>query len=128
MNKKLLLMCLVGLMSAIPTYAACNGGTQVTGTSGTFCKSNVKLNWWSASAWCKANGLRLATVYEVCPSWDGTEGGECSEMSNYNDGYAWTATAFGSTHAFRLNPGGVVSNQCRTGDYCRTPDGYAFCR
>ena len=125
MNKKLLLMCLVGLMSAIPTYAACNGGTQVTGTSGTFCKSNVKMNWWSAAAWCKANGRRLATMYEICPSWNGNINVVCSELKGQGNGYIWTATASSREYVFTLilSTGEVTNYDARD-----SHNSYAFCR
>ena len=82
MKKKLLLVCIIGLLSITSAYAKCDGGTEITNTAGTtFCKSNVLMNWWSASAWCRANGLHLATMYEMCPSWDGNGGpGKCSEL------------------------------------------------
>ena len=125
--KKLLLASIIGLMSITSSYAACNGGTEVTNTAGTtFCKSNVALNWWSAAAWCKANGLQLATMYEMCPSWDGNEGsGKCPELNGKGDGYAWSATARGSESAFHVSlSNGYVNNT--TG--FRHIDNSAFCR
>ena len=130
MNKKLFILSLIGLISATSAYAACNGGTEVTNTAGTtFCKSNVTMNWWSAAAWCKENGLHLATMYEMCPTWDGNEGGgKCPELNGKGSGYAWSATASGSGRAFIV----VLSNGY-VGDYDRTTtrdyyDYIAFCR
>ena len=83
MKKKLLLACLVGFLSVASAYAGCDGGTEITNTAGTtFCKSNEIMNWWSAAAWCKANKMQLATMYEMCPSWDGNTGSnKCPELN-----------------------------------------------
>ena len=111
-------------MSITPSYAACNGGTEVTNTAGTtFCKSNVGMNWWSAYAWCRANGRTLATMYEMCPSWDGNTGsGKCPEL-NGNSDYAWSATASGSEYAFYINLStgyvNAISRNSTTAALCR---------
>ena len=130
MTKKLFILTLIGLISATSAYAACNGGTEVTNTAGTtFCKSNVNMNWWSAAAWCKENDLQLATMYEMCPTWDGNEGGgKCPELNGKGRDYAWSATASGSGRAFT-----VALSDGYVGDYDRTTtrDYYnwvAFCR
>ena len=94
MKKKILLACLVALMSTTPVYSyegECKGGTIVAG----FCISNVTMNWWSAQAWCQVNGSRLATIYEMCPNWDGN-GGYCLELKGTGSRNAWSATAIGS--------------------------------
>lgn len=128
MKKKLFLMCLVGLLSVSSAYAACEGGTEVTNTVGTtFCKSKVGMNWWSAAAWCRANGMSLATMYEMCPSWDGNTGvGKCPELSG-NGGYAWSATAKESERAFRVyfldKEVSTFDKRNSSADY-----NYAFCR
>ena len=130
MKKKLLLACLVGLLSMTSAYAKCDGGTEVTNSVGTrFCMGNVDLNWWSAFAWCKANSRTLATIYEMCPSWDGTTGTTCSEINNLTSGYtsAWTATVSGSANAYIVSlKGGSVHTDNR--DENRTAGRVAFCR
>ena len=126
MNKKLFILSLIGLISATSAYAACNGGTEVTNTAGTtFCKSNVKMNWWSAAAWCKENGLHLATMYEMCPSWDGNTGsGKCPELKGNGLGEVWSATANGSEYAFYVSlSDGDVDRKGRDNRLF-----YAFCR
>ena len=127
--KKILLASIIGLMSITSSYAACNGGIEISNTAGTtFCKSNVPMNWWSAAAWCKANSLRLATMYEMCPNWDGSTGvGKCTEIdigdSAYGD-WTWSATASGNEYAFYVDPNsGTVKND----DY-RDRKNYAICR
>ena len=134
MKKKLFLMCLIGLLSITSAYAKCDGGREVKNSVGTtFCLSNVDMNWWSAAAWCRANGLHLATMYEMCPSWDGNQGyGKCSELNGAIDHqftWAWSATANGSAYAFTVNLSSAWV-MAATHDYNRTSDGYnyAFCR
>ena len=129
MKKKLFLMCLVGLLSVSSAYAACEGGIEVTNTVGTtFCKSNVTMNWWSAFAWCRANGMSLATMYEMCPSWNGIgDAASCPELrlAPPNSPSVWSATTDGSTYAFAvgLSTGWVYDEKSRN----RT-DFFAFCR
>ena len=108
MSRKLFLMCLISALSITSAYAKCDGGEEVTNTAGTtFCKSNVTMNWWSAAAWCKANGMQLASMYELCPSWDGNSGVDCLELRGTAEGGAWSSTASDEEHAFafRLSDG-----------------------
>ena len=99
--KKILLATVIALVTATPVMAACEGGTEVKG----FCISDITLNWWSAANWCKANGRRLATMYEVCPGWDEKVGtGKCPVITSSIGPYAWTATANNSNYAFFIDP------------------------
>ena len=130
MKKKILLACLVTVISTPSAYSytgACNGGTIIENTAGTtFCKSNVQMNWWSAQAWCQVNGSRLATIYEMCPSWDGNTGSDkCPELKGKGDGYLWSATATDIYYAFYvLLSNGEVRYNVRS-----VKDDYsAFCR
>ncbi len=106
--KKILLTAAMAIAMSTPAMAACEGGTESNG----FCISNINLNWWSASNWCKANGRHLATMYEVCPDWDGLTGtGKCPVIASSISEYAWTATASGSVKAFFVHPkSGYVNN------------------
>ena len=101
MKKLFLTICLTAMLST-PAMSACDGGTEYTVDGDTFCISNIGLNWWSAANWCKANGMRLATIYEVCPDWNGGTGnGSCGrEIGSSNGGYGWTATVSGNSNAF----------------------------
>ena len=131
MTKKLFFICLIGLLSINSAYAACDGGTVIMASSGTFCKSNVDMNWWSAAVWCKTNGMHLATMYEMCPSWDGNIGsGKCPELSASGDGGVWSATANESELAFCVDlPNGKVRgtsyNKASVG---RNHNNLAFCK
>jgi len=130
MSKKLFLICLIGLIFVSSANAACEGGSQITTASGTFCRSNVTMNWWSASAWCKENGLHLATMYEMCPSWDGTEGNnKCPELNGVDSAIVWSATASGENNAFTIELSkGYVDTDYYAGGNHRQYDFNAFCK
>ena len=119
--KKILLATIVAAFMATSAHAACEGGTL--SDDGQFCISNITLNWWSASNWCKANGRHLATVYEVCPDWDGNKGsGKCPVIASSISGYAWTATA-SDIYAFGVDPSnGYLNDPNRSSAY------YALCK
>ena len=103
MKKKLLFTCLIGLLFSTSAYAKCDGGTEV----GSFCLSNVTLNWWSASSWCKANEREMATIYDLCPNWDGNEGSnKCPELNGKGSNIVWSATVSSDDAAFTV----VLSN------------------
>ena len=104
MSKKLFILTLIGLISATSAYAKCDGGTEITNSIGTtFCQSHVSLNWWSAASWCKANGMHLASMYEMCPSWDGTEGdNKCPELRGRCESFAISSTAYSSDRLCRV--------------------------
>ena len=124
--KKILFASLIGVISITSAYAKCDGGTEVTNTAGTtFCKSNRDINWWSAAAWCKENGLHLATMYEMCPNWNGNTGsGKCPELKGIAAAsFVWSATASGSNNAFGVH---IMEGSVTT--YERTTPLYAFCR
>ena len=122
--KKLFLTAVMAIVMATPVHAACEGGTEYTVDGNTFCISNIKLNWWSAANWCKANGRHLATMYEVCPDWDGNTGsGKCSWITSSIDEDVMTATANRDNSVFGIVPskGGVYS-------YFRDYTYRVFCR
>lgn len=74
--------------------ATCEGGTLATGENGhEYCQSNNYMNWWSAYTWCEANGRHMASIYEICPEWDGSTGEYKCANYNGNFSYCWTSTA-----------------------------------
>lgn len=118
--KKILLATIVAAFMATSAHAACEGGTESNG----FCISNIGLNWWSAANWCKANGMHLVTIYEVCPDWDGNMGSEkCSVIDSSISSYLWTATARGDNDAFYVRP-----SDNRVGSYYRNETYCALCK
>ncbi len=101
----------------------CESGKLVTGNNGpVYCQSNNAMNWWSAYTWCEAQGRHLATMYELCPVWDGSIGSDrCANTNDGFDGSGWTKTAFQQNYAFTVFPSGEVSTVGR--NYGR----YAYC-
>ena len=101
----------------------CESGKLVTGNNGhAYCQSKYQMNWWSAYAWCEAQGRHLASMYELCPDWDGSKGGDkCANTKDGFDGLGWTKTAFQQNYAFTVYPSGTVDADGRT--YGR----FAFC-
>ena len=100
----ILLALLMGFSS--PTWA-CTNGYEFTGyynNQTTYCVSTVTMNWWSAFAWCQAQGYHLATFEETCPSatslsvGDGWNSGYCGDISRGHNNYkvdgAWIARAW----------------------------------
>lgn len=65
--KRILLLGLAITLLSIPAHAECNGGKTFTTrqNSLTLCVSNASMNWWSAFAWCKSNGMHLATFQDA---------------------------------------------------------------
>lgn len=132
--KKILLLACAGVLCFSQVNAAnCEAGTEVTGKNGhVYCQSNKYMNWWSAGAWCEAQGRHLATMEEMCPdtgkglnnAWDGSTGtGKCANLIGVGDGYAWSSLASGSSKVFHvlLDNGSVDNNRNRSGS------GTAFC-
>ena len=111
-------LMILGLMVG-QAQAACDGGTWVTSNTTatrsecslkngavcngkTFCRSNArKLNWWSAMAWCKKNGMQLASLESLCPETD--IGVQC-ENGWGRWGATWTRTTTSSTTAIMVHP------------------------
>ena len=126
MKIKLLTLAVIAAIAfniAQAQAATCEGGKLVTGNNGhEYCQSKYQMNWWSAYAWCEAQGRHLASMYELCPDWDGSKGGDkCANANDGFDGSGWTKTAFQQNYAFTVYPSGTVDADGRT--YKR----FAFC-
>ena len=65
--KKSAIILALALISATPALSCTNGYEFHGSHSGTYCISDIEMNWWSAFAWCQAQGYRLATFEEACP-------------------------------------------------------------
>lgn len=61
--KKILLLTFTILMTSNIAWAC--GGIALKGK---YCLSKHRMNWYSASAWCQAQGMNLVDVKEVCGS------------------------------------------------------------
>jgi hypothetical protein len=118
MMKKILLTIAIVMISNVAL--AC-GGITFQGKSGaSYCLSKHTMNWYSASAWCQAQGMNLINMNTVC----GTISGGCSELQLSSDekskitssggtlGYAWTNTSShnngGYAYAVKLDTGGII--------------------
>ena len=66
----------------VSTVANACGGITFKGNSGTdYCLSKHTMNWYSAYAWCDAQGMKLIDLGPVC----GRNFGTCSELKLSND-------------------------------------------
>lgn len=65
--KKLILLTF-GILMTSNMALAC-GGVTIKGKSGSsYCLSEQEMNWYSASAWCQAQGMDLIDAKAVCGS------------------------------------------------------------
>ena len=130
MKTKLLTLAIIAVIALNVSgalAATCEGGTLQTGENGhVYCQSNNQMNWWSAYTWCEAQGRHLASMYEVCPTWDGSTGGGkiCNLNSFPDNGYNWSSTALESNYAFAFTKSSIANlgslNASRSGSsYCR---------
>ena len=117
MKKKLLLVSLIGVSIVSSAYGACENGIS----AGSFCIGPKPINWWSAFSWCKANNMELASMYDICPEWDGNTGSEKCPILNAqlasSGACVWTTTVSGENEVFRVHSwNGEVSSWSRNGD------------
>lgn len=123
MRKKLIFVGCILMISAMAfaedtttTQTCANGaGTVITGaiTGNKYCKSNSRMTWWNAYAWCDGQGRKLFPLDEcrcsgtidckkICPEltvghsniwvWTGTPGdASCSYVAELGQGnYSYT--------------------------------------
>ena len=91
--------------------AACDGGTEFTGKNGkTFCVSDVSVHWWGAFAWCESQGMKLASMDDICyiseeERWlGGSASGSCPNVVSMGPNkWAWSSLGSGTTNAYRVN-------------------------
>ena len=88
----------------IETLCTKVGGTIVSATSGTFCRSSGTMTAPDVNNWCIANGMTFPTMYELCPAWDGNSGlGKCPELRGSGSGNVWTASVSTTNYAFNVS-------------------------
>ena len=117
MRKILISTCAILMISV--TANACSGIT-IKGNSGTsYCLSKQTMNWYSAYAWCQAQGMKLIDLGPVC----GRNSGTCSELSLSSDqkthitdnggrvAWIWINKSISSDRAFNVNLGSGALNQ-----------------
>ena len=107
-------------------------GTKVVGVDGhSYCRSNIKMNWWSAFAWCEGIGKTLVSL-EDCNGIDGSVPASdvaCPNFDHKGSGDVWTSSVPRNDGAYRitLSSGAVVS--CTPSVGCgRHSTTYALCK
>ena len=115
----LLGLAVTGSAQAAATPCANGAGTVFNGADGatTYCKSNIKMNWWSAFAWCEGAGMELVSL-EDCSGASGTYNGagtaNCPNFTGGSSDSVWTAsvpTDAGFAYAVNLSSGAVNSSR-----------------
>ena len=111
------LMCVFAVTSVMAAEPTCNGGSTITANNGTtFCKSDNKMNWWSAFTWCESQGRTLANFSSMCPGVSQAPEnttGDCPNLQGLAErGWVWSSLADGSKNAFvvSLSSGAVGSD------------------
>jgi len=84
--------CFIGV-SAMADSCADGAGFVVQGTDGTeYCASLHTMNWWSAFAWCDAQGKKLFDPNEECHGRGNiVRNLPCPNVVGYG-GYLWTSS------------------------------------
>ncbi len=102
----------------------CEGGSLQTGENGyVYCLSNKTMNWWSAYTWCQAQGMKLASAYDLCPTWSGALGdNKCDTKISSAHRILWTSTAKENNEAIAY-----YGNVGDMKNYPRTRGWYAAC-
>ena len=117
----------------ISNAALACGGITIHGNSGkSYCLSKFSMNWYTAYAWCKDQGMNLIEVDTVC----GVSSGTCSELKLSSDeqskitsaggavGNVWTNTSSTYSNALKVKlTGGTIE-----GSYPRTFNCDALCQ
>ena len=99
--------------------ATCVGGNLATGNNGhEYCQSNREMNWWSAYSWCEAQGMKLASAYDLCPTWDGAfEDYRCGTTNGITP-TVWTSTPHVNNEAMHFSDNrGRMNHTYRTSNY-----------
>ena len=136
MNKILISIIAVFMMSnavvADDTTCANGAGVVITGavTEHKYCKSNQKMNWWNAMAWCDGQDRRLFDISD-CACSDITADcskNKCPELNDvYSAQWVWTARPRGETGAHYAD----IKYGAFTGDtstqLVRSSSQYALC-
>ena len=114
MRKILLFICGIMMISSVAmaeetTVCANGSGEIVKGNNGTlYCKSKLKMNWWTALGWCQAIGKTpihypsdCRCVGERCP----TEMVGCPNFKGVftTPTYAWTSMPQGNSEALGID-------------------------
>lgn len=109
MKKTIFLVCAILMM---PVVANACGGTIIKGQ---YCLSDEQMNWYSAYAWCQAQGMQLVDVEIVCGSLSDCPALKISEdeinqllpddYTGIREVWGWTNTSVNSKQAYRIRLG-----------------------
>lgn len=105
----------------------CAGVFETNGIS--FCMSTDWMSRAKALTWCSDNGMTLASMNDICPSWDGTYGfDKCPKLAESDSGfYTWVWTSNNCSNnvvSMHLGSGYV---ECAP-DYDGENGAHAFCK
>ena len=125
--KKLFLLTFAILMTS--NIALACGGIALKGK---YCLSKHKMNWYSASAWCQAQGMNLVNVKEVCGSLTSActalqLSSEEKDMITAAGGKvdaAWTNTSKSDKNTYII----YLSSPNLDGNWGRLSSAYALCQ
>lgn len=81
-------------VSTTPEMCSNGTGTIVIGavTGHKYCKSNQRMNWWNAYAWCDAQGRQLFNMDSCMCSGITNCQGVCLELMAVGSGWIWSST------------------------------------
>ena len=134
MRQLLILTC--GLLMISSVANACEGIT----IKGKYCLSEHTMNWYSAYAWCEAQGLNMIDLNSVCGvgGWStcsaliltADEQSEAGTNSTFINGINWVWSKDSHTASkpwsVQLVTGGISSDRSSHGE--RTVKGRALCK
>ncbi len=127
-NYLILFLILLSVSAHAKVTGGCADGTGdlLTGkVSGSYCQSQIKMNWWSAIAWCKSFGAELIDLTDDCHAGE-VPGSTVSCPNLEGMGPAWTINTPKSNEAYIVNTNGMVSSHDSYSG--REKSQYALCR
>ena len=118
--KQMMLIGACTLIMALPVSVfagKCTNGVTVYGNStGTYCNSRIAMNWWSAHAWCNAQGMKMITLEDCdCPDESKCDMSKmCPNLNGVaNLIFPWTATPYKNNSAYFIYSGDHIQTRNR---------------
>ena len=118
------------MISNMAEAASCAGGAgiTVTGVDGvTYCESRIRMNWWSAFAWCEGANMTLVSL-DDCIVADGSGTTPCPNFDHTGSGSVWTSSVPNSTEAYRIELSTGILNNNSNSNGTRISNNYALCK
>lgn len=114
----LMIVILLSTHKVSANYCANGFGNSFTAINGqTYCYSRTSMNWWSALAWCHANGMEIVHPDKdcICTGHEGCEIGlDCSNLKRLTfNGNLWTSVPSSSDHSYVVVSSGNLAAQRR---------------